>query len=59
VTLTVYDLLGQQVALLVKGEQRAGLHTVEFSGSELPSGVYYYRLQAGDFTEVRRLLLLK
>lgn len=59
VTLTVFNTLGEQVALLQSGEQEAGYHEARFDGSGLSSGVYFYLLHAGDFTQTRRLLLLK
>lgn len=59
VTLTVYNTLGQQVALLVNSEMAEGYHEVRFDGSDLPSGVYFYRLQAGTFADSRRLVLLR
>jgi len=59
VTLTVFNTLGQQVAQLVNGEVEAGYHEVRFDGSGLSSGVYFYRLRAGDFVETKRLLLLR
>ncbi len=59
VTLTVYNTLGQQVAQLVNEQQQAGYHDVVFRGDGLASGVYFYRIQAGGFTSVRRLLLLR
>jgi hypothetical protein len=59
VTLTVYNTLGQLVVNLVQGVQEAGYHEVRFDGSRLGSGVYLYRIQAGDFVQTRKLLLLK
>jgi len=59
VNLVVYDLLGRKVATLVDGEQEAGAHSVLWDASELASGVYFYRLTVGDFTETRRTTLLK
>jgi hypothetical protein len=59
VTLKAYDVLGKAVATLVDGVQSAGRHTVHFDGSSLPSGVYFYRIQAGTFSETKRLLLIK
>jgi hypothetical protein len=49
VTLSVFNILGQQVAALGNETQGAGYHEVRFDGSGLASGVYFYRLQAGDF----------
>ncbi len=59
VTLTMFNTLGQQIAVLQQGEVDAGYHEVRFSGEKLSSGVYYYRLQAGSYTETKRLLLLR
>ena len=57
--LTVHNTLGQQVATLVEGEQEAGFHEVQFDASGLASGVYLYRLQAGDFVSTKSMLILK
>ena len=59
VTLTVFNTLGQQVAVLQNGEQEAGYHEVKFDGAALSSGVYFYRIQAGTFVETKRLLLIR
>lgn len=59
VVLKVYNILGQQVAALVNDEQKAGRYEVKFDGKGLASGVYFYRLQAGEFVETKKLLLLK
>jgi len=59
VVLSVYNTLGQQVATLVEGEMEAGDHGVKFDASHLASGVYLYRLQAGDLFQTRMLLLMK
>jgi hypothetical protein len=58
-SLIVYNALGHQVATLVQGAVEAGYHQVTFNATGLPSGVYFYRLQAGDFTQTKRLVLLK
>jgi hypothetical protein len=58
-TLTVFNTLGQSVSMLVNGEQEAGYHEVRFGTTGLSSGVYFCRLQAGDFVATRRLLLVK
>lgn len=59
VTLKVYDILGREVTTMVNERQIAGNHSVTFSAVNLPSGVYFYRLQAGSFSETKKLLLLK
>jgi len=59
VRIVVYDLLGQEVATLVNEEKPAGSHTVRFDASGLASGVYLYRLTAGSWTSMRRMLVLK
>jgi len=57
--LKVYDGLGKEVATLINEEKPAGNYEVEFDAAGLPSGIYFYRLQAGDFVETRQMLLLK
>jgi hypothetical protein len=59
VTLIVFDMLGHEVATLQNGEQGAGLHEVRFDATNLPSGVYFYQIRAGVFTETRKLLVLR
>jgi hypothetical protein len=59
VTLTVYDVLGRELKTLVNEQQTAGNHSVTFNASYLPSGVYFYRLQAGTYAATKKLLLLK
>jgi hypothetical protein len=59
VTLAVFNTLGQQVATLQNGELDAGYHEVRFDGTHLPSGVYFYRMQAGGYTETKKLLLVR
>jgi hypothetical protein len=59
VTLSVFNTLGQQVAVLQNGEQEAGYHEAKFDGNGLSSGFYFYRLHAGTFVETKRLLLLR
>jgi hypothetical protein len=59
VSLRVYDLLGREVATLVEEQQPAGRYTVHFDGRTLSSGLYFYRLQAGDFAAVRKMMLVK
>jgi hypothetical protein len=59
VTLKVYDILGKDVATLVEGEMNPGRYTVQWDAGNLPSGVYFYRLQAGQFAEAKKLVLMK
>jgi hypothetical protein len=59
VTLEVFDLLGRRVAVLVAERQEAGGHSVGYNGAELSTGVYYYRLRAGDYTAVKKFILLR
>ncbi len=58
-TLTVYDVLGNEVATLVNEEKSVGNYEVEFDGANLPSGVYFYRLTAAKFSDTKKLILLK
>ncbi len=57
--LKVYDLLGRDVALLVNEKLEPGVHSVTFNASGLPSGVYFYRMEAGGFVKTMRLVILK
>jgi len=59
VTLIVYNLTGQEVTTLVNKEETAGSYEVQFSASNLPSGIYFYKLHAGEFSQVRRMQLVK
>jgi hypothetical protein len=59
VTLKVYDILGNVVKILVDGYKSQGKYTINFNASNLASGIYFYRLQAGDYTATKKLLLLK
>jgi hypothetical protein len=59
VRLNVFDMLGREVSVIVNERRDAGVHEVKFDGANLASGVYFYRLQAGDFTQTKRLLILK
>ena len=59
VKLTIYDMSGKEVSVLVNSELKAGSYEYNFDGSGLSSGVYFYKLQSGDFIETRRMILLK
>ena len=59
VNLQVYNTLSQIVGNLVEDKLQAGSHEFEFNASHLPSGVYFYRLQAGEYVDVKKMLLLK
>lgn len=59
VHLAVYDISGRLVTTLVDDWREAGTHEVSFNGSNLPSGIYIYRLRAGDFTAIRKMILMK
>jgi Secretion system C-terminal sorting domain len=59
VTLRVYDLLGQEVTMLVDGTQNAGYKSIEFNASGLPSGVYLYRLTAGNQVQTNKMTVLR
>ncbi len=59
VSLKVYDALGKEVRTLVNENRPAGYYKIEFDGSDLPSGVYFYKLEAGDFIKTKRMILLK
>ena len=59
VKITVYNILGEKVADIVNNNMSAGSHRVKFDGSNLSSGVYIYRITAGEFTAVKKMMLLK
>jgi len=59
VNLSLYNIRGQKVRILVNGVKQAGFHTLFVNGDDLPSGLYFYRIEAGNFIETKRMLLLK
>ena len=58
-TLKVYDIAGREVESLVASNLEAGEHEVDFNASHLASGVYFYRLTSGSFTDVKKMMLVK
>lgn len=59
VSIKVYDMLGREVAELVNEVKNAGRYIVGFNGSNLSSGIYYYKIKAGSFEQTRRMVLIK
>ena len=59
VTLKVFDILGREIKTLLSKPMQPGSYEIEFDGSDLPSGVYFYRLNAGKFSESRKMILLR
>jgi len=59
VSLKVYDVLGKEIATLVDQDQQAGKYSVQMNGEKLSSGIYFYKLQAGNFVEIKKMTLLK
>ncbi len=59
VNLSIYNVLGQKIRTLVNTTQRAGTYRITFDAAGLTSGVYFYRLQAGDFTAIRKMILIR
>jgi hypothetical protein len=59
VDLSIYNLLGQKVATLVDKRQSTGNYSMEWNASDFASGVYYYRLRAENFNQIRKMVLLK
>ena len=59
VSLKVYDILGNEITTLVNGQKFAGEYNVKFDASKLPSGIYYYRMKVGSYTQTNKMILLK
>jgi hypothetical protein len=59
VKITVYDILGKEVAVLVNEYKNPGIYSIDFNASALSSGVYFYKIRAGDFTDTKKMLLIK
>jgi hypothetical protein len=58
VKIIIYDILGREIEKLVNEEKAVGKYEVNFDASDLPSGIYFYKMQAGDFIETRKMVLL-
>jgi len=54
-----YDAIGREVATLVDGYKEAGSYDVQFNASKLSSGVYFYRIQAGNYVDMKKMMLMK
>ncbi|MCY7360510.1 MAG: T9SS type A sorting domain-containing protein, partial [Ignavibacteria bacterium] len=59
VSLKVYDVLGIEVATLVNEKKNAGSYTVQWNAADYPSGIYFYKLEAGNFSQTNKMLLIK
>lgn len=59
VSLKIYNIVGQEIATLVNENQSAGSYKVNFDGKDLPSGIYFCRIQAGNYSAVKKMILLK
>jgi hypothetical protein len=59
VKLMVFNSLGEQVSQLINGQMEAGTYSIKFDANTLPSGIYFYRIEAGSFTAIRKMILMK
>ena len=59
VTLTVYDVLGREIETILNQHIQAGHHKVQWNASDVPSGIYFIRMQSGDFSQVRKCIAVK
>ena len=59
IKLTVFNILGEEVAELLNTKITAGYHSIQFDGAELNSGIYFYKLESKDFTQIRKMMLIK
>lgn len=59
VTIQIYDILGRRIETLVSGKQPAGTHTIVWEAADVPSGVYFYRIEAGKYSQTQKCVLLK
>jgi len=59
VNLSIFNSLGEKIEELVNEVKEPGVHTIEFSAQDLPSGIYFYRIQVNGFTQIKKMILLK
>jgi hypothetical protein len=59
IALDIFDLLGREIAVVFSGSLEAGSHTIRFDGKDIPSGIYFYRLNRGKIVETRKMVLVK
>ena len=59
VKLIIYDLLGKEVSTLINEQLQPGSYSVDWDASNFPSGVYFYKLEAGDYSESKKMVLIK
>ena len=59
VSIKVFDILGNEIAVLVNGEKTTGIYSIEFNATGLPSGIYFYRIKAGNYIETKKMILMK
>ena len=59
VSLKIYDVLGREIASLVNNQQEAGIHEIVWNAKDFASGVYFYKLQTGEYTATKKLMLIK
>jgi hypothetical protein len=59
VKLTVFDLSGHEIEILMNGYKPAGIHKINFKANKLPAGTYFYRIQAGEYIETKKLIILR
>jgi hypothetical protein len=59
VSLKIYNTIGEEIETLVNELKQAGNYNISFNASSLPSGIYFYRIQAGNFVETKKMILIK
>jgi hypothetical protein len=59
VEIKVFDILGREVATLLNEQKQAGIHSVEFNAGNLSSGIYFYKIVSGNYSEMKKMILLR